>query len=136
METYRWCALDGDTHIISEEGMAAHSRILAWRIPMDRGTWRVLKRKTRLPPSRTVSQKCLTKDTKSSYRCNIPKFIFLGYIPLDVIFSSSLEAGKEFRFLRFFGDIELRVSARVLFTFLFSVTIFKSAWGARGGGLL
>ena len=22
-----------------EEGMAAHSSILAWRIPMDRGTW-------------------------------------------------------------------------------------------------
>ena len=24
-----------------EEGMAAHSSILAWRIPVDRGTWRV-----------------------------------------------------------------------------------------------
>ena len=24
-----------------EEGMAAHSCILAWRIPMDRGAWRV-----------------------------------------------------------------------------------------------
>ena len=24
-----------------EEGMATHSRILAWRIPMDRGAWRV-----------------------------------------------------------------------------------------------
>ena len=23
-----------------EEGMAIHSSILAWRIPMDRGTWR------------------------------------------------------------------------------------------------
>ena len=23
-----------------EEGMATHSSILAWRIPMDRGTWR------------------------------------------------------------------------------------------------
>ena len=23
-----------------EEGMAAHSSILAWRIPMDRGAWR------------------------------------------------------------------------------------------------
>ena len=23
-----------------EEGMATHSRILAWRIPMDRGDWR------------------------------------------------------------------------------------------------
>ena len=22
-----------------EKGMATHSRILAWRIPMDRGTW-------------------------------------------------------------------------------------------------
>ena len=22
-----------------EEGMATHSRILVWRIPMDRGTW-------------------------------------------------------------------------------------------------
>ena len=24
-----------------EEGMATHSSILAWRIPMDRGAWRV-----------------------------------------------------------------------------------------------
>ena len=24
-----------------EEGMAAHSSILAWRIPMDQGAWRV-----------------------------------------------------------------------------------------------
>ena len=23
-----------------EEGMATHSRILAWRVPMDRGAWR------------------------------------------------------------------------------------------------
>ena len=25
-----------------EEGMATHSSVLAWRIPMDRGTWRVI----------------------------------------------------------------------------------------------
>ena len=25
-----------------EEGMATHSSILAWRIPMDRGAWRAL----------------------------------------------------------------------------------------------
>ena len=25
-----------------EEGMAAHSRVLAWRIPMDRGAWRAI----------------------------------------------------------------------------------------------
>ena len=25
-----------------EEGMVTHSSILAWRIPMDRGTWRVI----------------------------------------------------------------------------------------------
>ena len=25
-----------------EEGMAAHSSILAWRIPMDRGTWQAI----------------------------------------------------------------------------------------------
>ena len=25
-----------------EEGMASHSSILAWRIPMDRGTWRAI----------------------------------------------------------------------------------------------
>ena len=36
-----------------EEGMATHSSILAWRIPMDRGTWRaavhgVTKYRTRL----------------------------------------------------------------------------------------
>ena len=36
-----------------EEGMATHSSILAWRIPMDRGAWRatvheVAKNQTRL----------------------------------------------------------------------------------------
>ena len=36
-----------------EKGMATHSSILAWRIPMDRGAWRaavngVAKRRTRL----------------------------------------------------------------------------------------
>ena len=36
-----------------EEGMATHSSVLAWRIPMDRGTWRasvhgVAKRQTLL----------------------------------------------------------------------------------------
>ena len=36
-----------------EEGMATHSTILAWRIPMDRGAWRatvygVAKSQTRL----------------------------------------------------------------------------------------
>ena len=36
-----------------EKGMATHSSILAWRIPMDRGTWqatvhRVIKSWTRL----------------------------------------------------------------------------------------
>ena len=36
-----------------EEGMATHSRILAWRIPMDRGAWwatvhRVTKSRTQL----------------------------------------------------------------------------------------
>ena len=36
-----------------EEGMATHSSILAWRIPMDRGAWRaivhaVAKSRTRL----------------------------------------------------------------------------------------
>ena len=25
-----------------EEGIATHSRILAWRIPMDRGTWQAI----------------------------------------------------------------------------------------------
>ena len=25
-----------------EEGMATHSNILAWRIPMDRGAWRAI----------------------------------------------------------------------------------------------
>ena len=27
--------------ILLEEGMATHSSILAWRIPMDRGAWRL-----------------------------------------------------------------------------------------------
>ena len=30
-------SLDQEDHL--EEGMATHSSILAWRIPMDRGAW-------------------------------------------------------------------------------------------------
>ena len=36
-ETWVW-SLDWENPL--EEGMATHSSILAWRIPMDRGTWR------------------------------------------------------------------------------------------------
>ena len=41
-----------------EEGMATHSSILAWRIPMDRGTWRatvhgVAESQTRLTDTHT-----------------------------------------------------------------------------------
>ena len=32
-------SLDGEDPL--EEGMAIHSSILTWRIPMDRGAWRV-----------------------------------------------------------------------------------------------
>ena len=40
-------------YVSLEKGMATHSSILAWRIPMDRGTWwaiahRVAKSQTRM----------------------------------------------------------------------------------------
>ena len=53
-----------------EEGMATHSSILAWRIPMDRGAWRaavhgVAKRRTRLSDWAHEH-----KAVKSSWACN------------------------------------------------------------------
>ena len=43
-----------------EEGMATHSSILAWRIPMDRGAWkdtvnRVAKSQTQVKPLSTLT---------------------------------------------------------------------------------
>ena len=35
-ETWVWC-MGGEDPL--EKGMGTHSSILAWRIPMDRGTW-------------------------------------------------------------------------------------------------
>ena len=45
------CSLGWEDHL--EQGMATHSSILAWRIPMDRGDWwatvhGVIKSQTRL----------------------------------------------------------------------------------------
>ena len=37
--------------VLTEGGMAIHSSILAWRIPMDRGTWRATDHG--VPKSRT-----------------------------------------------------------------------------------
>ena len=34
-----------------EEGMATHSSIPAWRIPMDRGAWAIVHRVTKSPTS-------------------------------------------------------------------------------------
>ena len=44
-----------------EEGMAIHSSILAWRIPMDRGAWwatvhGVTKRQTRIRTAQVVTE--------------------------------------------------------------------------------
>ena len=41
-----------------EESKAIHSSILAWRIPMDRGTWQA-----RVMVSQRVGHNCVTKDT-------------------------------------------------------------------------
>ena len=46
-----------------EEGVATHSSILAWRIPMDRGAWRatvhgVTKSRTRLSDSTSLVSHC------------------------------------------------------------------------------
>ena len=45
-----------------EEGMATHSSILAWRIPMDRGAWRA----TGYGVAKSGTQ--LTKYTTSTYK--------------------------------------------------------------------
>ena len=47
-----------------EEGMATHSSILAWRIPMDRGAWwdtlyRIAKSLTQLKQLSTHTQPCI-----------------------------------------------------------------------------
>ena len=38
-----------------EEGMATHSSIIAWRIPMDRGAWRA-KKQTQLRYQHSMAQ--------------------------------------------------------------------------------
>ena len=42
-----------------EEGMATHSSILAWRIPMDRGAWRAVCS----PWNHRVGHDCATKHS-------------------------------------------------------------------------
>ena len=45
-----------------EEGMATHSSILAWRIPMDRGAWRATVHKvtkSRPQPKRPSTHACM-----------------------------------------------------------------------------
>ena len=52
-----------------EEGMATHSIILAWRIPMDRGAWRATVH--RVSKSHTQLKQLITQVRRSSLRCII-----------------------------------------------------------------
>jgi len=54
-----------------EEGMATHSSILAWKIPMDRGAWRatvrgITKSQTRLKQSKQTSIISVPRGGKKS----------------------------------------------------------------------
>ena len=76
-----------------EEGMATHSSILAWRIPMDRGAWRaivhgVTKRQTRISTAQVVTEHQIWAP------CIIQQ-ISTGYLILQmVIYTFSREQGS------------------------------------------
>ena len=52
-----------------EEGMATHSSILAWRIPMDRGAWRAA-----VYGSQRVGQNWVTKPTQHIHQTEYAVF--------------------------------------------------------------
>ena len=60
-----------------EEGMATHSSILAWRIPMDRGAWQATVHRA------AKSETCLKRLSKhtSHYLYNSVELTFHSYIP-------------------------------------------------------
>ena len=70
-----------------EEGMATHSSILAWRIPMDRGAWRAIvlgveESQTRLSDQAQHSTAQVPSDGEKVEI--VAEFIFLGSkIPAD-----------------------------------------------------
>ena len=59
-----------------EEGMATHSSILAWRIPMDRGTWWATESNTTERLS-TVQHIDFIIRKKRTCFCSCPLFFFL-----------------------------------------------------------
>ena len=63
--------------------MAAHSSILAWRIPMDRGAWRATVH--RVTQSRTHEQ-LSTAQHSMRYRCT------RGHLPLNLSLPANLRA--------------------------------------------
>ena len=63
-----------------EEGMATHSSILAWRIPMNRGAWRA--------PVHGVSESDMTEATSLRHSYAWVHFIFLVHLNLGSKFSS------------------------------------------------
>ena len=79
-EDLRGCGFNPWVQKILEEGMAAHSSILAWRIPMDRGAWwttvhRVTKNLTQLKQLSTHAHlllNCLPKDDRCLQLCSSP----------------------------------------------------------------
>ena len=71
-EDLRGCGFNPWVQKILEEGLAAHTSILAWRIPMDRGAWwttvhRVTKNLTQLKQltcTHTVPQEGILETNK------------------------------------------------------------------------
>ena len=60
----------GDVRCGLEEGMATHSSILVWRIPMDRGAWQVIV--LRVEKSRTQSKWLSTHTGTLTHVSNMP----------------------------------------------------------------
>ena len=70
-----------------EEGIATHFSILAWRIPMDRGTWWATVHGT------AKSQTWLSDHRISTCRCELDSYIHLSFS--FQIFGHILQAGIE-----------------------------------------
>ena len=69
-----------------EEGIATHFSILAWRIPMDRGTWWATVHGT------AKSQTWLSDHRISKCRCELDSYIHLSF-SFQIIKCSSWDAG-------------------------------------------